>query len=65
LIIRGDHYQTQIDGQTVVVRVIEHEQRTGSKRGKWVCLNPITGRKLWRTTRQLHGPVSTSNDDKE
>jgi outer membrane protein assembly factor BamB len=50
----GKQFHTQLNGQTITVKVVEMEQRLGNKRGKWVCINEATGRKLWRTSRQLH-----------
>jgi len=47
-------YTTQYNGRTITVKTVEIEQREGRKRGKWVCINEQTGRKLWRTSRQLH-----------
>jgi len=57
MIERNKRYTTQLNGKTITVLAVELEQRMGSKRGKWVCINENTNRKLWRTSRQLH-PVA-------
>ncbi len=58
MIEKGMRCNTQHNGETIIVRTVEIEQRLGAKRGKWVCINEDTDRKLWRTSRQLH-PVPT------
>ena len=60
-----ERYATRLNGQTVIVRTIEIEQRLGKRRGKWVCLNEATGRKLWRTERQLHRTRELEQEDLE
>lgn len=56
MIERGKRYTTQLSGKTVTVRAVEVEQSIDSRhRGKWVCVNEATGRRLHRTSRQLHG----------
>lgn len=51
----GNRFTTQLNGQTVTVLVEGAEQSINSKhRGKWVCLNEATGRRLHRSSRQLH-----------
>lgn len=50
----GERYHTQLNGQTIVVRVLEAEQDINRDRSKWVCINEATGRKVRRTSRQLH-----------
>jgi outer membrane protein assembly factor BamB len=49
----GNRYRIRVGGELVTVRVIAIEQRLGRSRGKWVCLNEQTGRRVWRTDRQL------------
>lgn len=36
------------------VLVVAVEQRLGAHRGQWVCIRESTGRRIHRTTRQLH-----------
>jgi hypothetical protein len=51
----GKYFKTQLNGETITVKVIEVEQNPNhSGHGKWVCLNEQTGRKLHRTRRQLY-----------
>ena len=50
----GEHYKTRLNGRDVIVRVVESEQDMNRDRRKWVCVNLATGRKVRRTTRQLH-----------
>lgn len=55
----GKRYTTQLSGKTVTVRAVEIEQSINSRhRGKWVCVNEATSRRLHRTARQLH-PISS------
>ena len=51
----GNYFTTQSSGKTLTVKVIAIEQSINSRhRGKWVCVNEATGRRLHRTARQLH-----------
>jgi hypothetical protein len=53
--LMGERCLTQLNGKTVKVTVIAIEQNPDHPgRGKWVCVNDLTGRRLHRTTRQLH-----------
>lgn len=44
----------RVKGELLPVKVVAIEQRLGDKRGTWVCINERSGRRIHRTTRQLH-----------
>lgn len=50
----GKRYTTQLNGQTITVKMLESEQDINRDRRKVICINEATGRKIRRTPRQLH-----------
>jgi hypothetical protein len=55
----GKRYRTKIRTKTrhedIIVQVVNHEQLHADfyREGRWVCVNEVTGRKMYRTTKQL------------